>query len=75
MSGCVGLGVEFRACLDPKKPTFSGLLIMSSLHKSLKKVGFLGVRVGFRALGFRASGLGLRLGPTVGPFFPSCSLS
>ena len=30
--------------LDPQEPTFSGFFIMNSLYKSLKRVGYLGLR-------------------------------
>ena len=41
----VWLDKGYRAYLDPKEPTFLGLLNMVYLYKVLKKVGYLGFRV------------------------------
>ena len=38
------LEVGFRDYLNPKEPTFLGLLALIPLYKSLKKVGYLGLR-------------------------------
>ena len=34
----------FRTYLNPEEPTFLGFLIMTSLSRCLKKVGYLGLR-------------------------------
>ena len=37
--------LRLRVYRDPKEPFFRGFLTMNSLHKSLKRVGYL--RIGF----------------------------
>ena len=39
-----GIILGFRTYLNPVEPTFLGFLIMTSLSRCLKKVGYLGLR-------------------------------
>ena len=41
-------GLELRVNLDPKEPTFFGLLNIVSVYGSLMKVGYFGLRWGLK---------------------------
>ena len=51
---CTFEEVWLRVCLDPKEPTFSGLLLMTSSYKPFKNGRLRGLKVGFRLKGLLA---------------------
>ena len=42
---CRGFTRVCKVLLDPEEPTFLGFLTMNSVYKTLKKVGYLGLRL------------------------------